>query len=83
VLFRFGHQTLGNFLVKTTHEDLAALKDLIEAGKVTPVMDHSYPLNETAQAMAHVGRGHARGKITISLLPESSPRAADSVGTAA
>jgi len=61
VLFRFGNQKLGNFLVSMKHDDLDVLKELIEAGKVTPVMDRTYPLNETAQAMAHVGGGHARG----------------------
>jgi NADPH:quinone reductase-like Zn-dependent oxidoreductase len=67
VLFRFGSQTLGNFLVSTTHEDLVVLKDLIEAGKVTPVMDRTYPLSETAQALAQVGSGHLRGKVTVSI----------------
>jgi NADPH:quinone reductase-like Zn-dependent oxidoreductase len=67
VLFRFGSQALGNFLVSTTHADLVVLKDLIEAGKVTPVMDRTYPLSETAQAIGHVGEGHARGKVAISV----------------
>jgi NADPH:quinone reductase-like Zn-dependent oxidoreductase len=67
VLFRFGSQTLGNFLVTTTHEDLVVLKDMIEAGKVTPVMDRTYPLSETAAALAQVGSGHLRGKVTVSI----------------
>jgi NADPH:quinone reductase-like Zn-dependent oxidoreductase len=67
VLFRFGNQKLGNFLVSMTHEDLVVLKDLIEAGKVTPVIDRAYPLSETAQAMDHVGQGHARGKVAITV----------------
>ncbi len=44
VLFQFGGQTLGNFLVSSNHADLEALAELIEAGKVTPVMDRTYPL---------------------------------------
>jgi NADPH:quinone reductase-like Zn-dependent oxidoreductase len=72
-MFRFGSQKLGNFLVTTTHEDLNALKDLIEAGKVTPVLDHSYPLDETAKAIGHVGRGHTRGKVTVTMAHLATP----------
>jgi NADPH:quinone reductase-like Zn-dependent oxidoreductase len=43
---------------------------MIEAGKVTPVIDRAYPLSETAQAIAHVGAGHARGKIAITVREE-------------
>ena len=67
VLFQFGSQTLGNFLVKMGHEGLLALTELIEAGKVAPVLDRSFPLSETAQALDHVGAGHARGKTTIAV----------------
>jgi NADPH:quinone reductase-like Zn-dependent oxidoreductase len=67
VLFRFGNQTLGNFIVSTNHADLVVLKELIEAGKVTPVMDRTYKLSETAEAMGHVGQGHTRGKTAITV----------------
>ena len=67
VLFQFGGQTLGNFLMSTNHADLATLAGMIEAGTVTPVMDRIYPLSETAQALAHVGTGHARGKVAITV----------------
>jgi NADPH:quinone reductase-like Zn-dependent oxidoreductase len=67
LLFQFGSQTLGNFLVSMGHEGLLDLTKLIEAGKVTPVMDRTYPLNETAQAIGHVGEGHARGKTAITV----------------
>ena len=77
VLFRFGSQTLGNFLVTTTHDDLVALKDLIEAGKVTPVMDRTYALSEAAEALGHVGAGHARGKTAVTI----DPRSADPKGS--
>ena len=78
VMFRFGSQTLGNFLVKTTHEDLVALKVLIEAGKVTPVIERTFPLSEASQAIAHVAGGHARGKVAITLpeLPAGAVAAA-------
>ncbi len=67
VLFRFGGQRLGNFLLSQKLADLVALKDLIEAGTVTPVIDRTYPLSETAQAIGHVGDGHARGKVAITV----------------
>ena len=67
VLFRLGGQKLGNFLVSTNHADLVALKDLIEAGKVTPVMGGTYPLSRTAEALDRIGRGHAQGKVVISV----------------
>src|SRR5579864_3118437 len=47
--------------------DLLALKELMEAGKVKPVIDGTYPLSETAAAIAHVGEGHARGTVIISI----------------
>ena len=65
VLNRFVGHTLRPFLVSPRLEDLIALKDLIEAGKVTPVIDRVYPLGETPEAVGHVGGGHARGKIVI------------------
>jgi NADPH:quinone reductase-like Zn-dependent oxidoreductase len=71
VLSRFVSQTMGTFLVSQKREDLIVLKELIESGKVTPVMDRAYSLSETTEAMAHVGAGHARGKIAITVQPAS------------
>lgn len=51
------------------HADLVVLKELIEAGSITPVIDGTYPLDGTATAMARVGSGHARGTAVISLAP--------------
>jgi NADPH:quinone reductase-like Zn-dependent oxidoreductase len=67
VLFRFGDQELGNFLLSQKLEDLLVLKALIEAGKVTPVMDRAFTLSETRQAINHVATGHARGKVAITV----------------
>ena len=67
VLFRFGQQSLGNFLVTMNADDLRVLSTLIEAGKVTPVIDRTYPLSETAQALHQMGEGHARGRIVVTL----------------
>ena len=71
VTFRFVSQTLRTFVQSTKLETLLELKELIEAGKVTPVMDRTYPLSETAQALAHVGEGHARGKTVISMVAQT------------
>ena len=65
VSFRFVSQRLGRFLVAQKHEDLDVLREMIEAGKVTPVIDRTYPLSETAAAIERVGGGHARGKVVI------------------
>ena len=54
--------------VKTqNHDDLVALKDLVEAGKVTPVIDRTYPLSQTPEAIDHVAGGHARGTVVITM----------------
>jgi NADPH:quinone reductase-like Zn-dependent oxidoreductase len=57
--------------VKTQNrDDLVALKDLVEAGAVTPVIDRTYPLSATPQAIAHVAEGHARGTVVIAVSPQ-------------
>jgi NADPH:quinone reductase-like Zn-dependent oxidoreductase len=48
-------------------EDLATLKELAEAGKITPVIDRTYPLSEGPEALTHVGEGHAQGKTIITM----------------
>ena len=67
VLNRFVGHTLRPFLVSPKLEDLVALKDLIEAGRVTPVIDRVFPLGETSEAIGLVGGGHARGKVVITV----------------
>ena len=52
-------------VAKTTTEDLEALKELIEAGRVKPLIDRTYQLAEAPDAMAYLGEGHARGKIVV------------------
>jgi NADPH:quinone reductase-like Zn-dependent oxidoreductase len=64
---RFVNHKLQPFLVSFNLEDLAALEELIEAGKLTPVIDRTYPLAETPQAISHVREGHARGKVAITV----------------
>jgi NADPH:quinone reductase-like Zn-dependent oxidoreductase len=67
VLKRSVDHRLRPFLLSPKLEDLVVLKELIEAGKITPVMDRTYPLSETPQAISHVGEGHARGKVAITV----------------
>ena len=67
VLSRFIGQTLKTFIAKENHEDLLVLKELIEAGKVTPVVDRAYPLAEAPQAIDHLVQGRARGKLVITV----------------
>jgi NADPH:quinone reductase-like Zn-dependent oxidoreductase len=55
------------FVSMPNKEDLAILKELAEAGKVTPVIDRTYPLNQAPEAITHVGEGHAQGKTVITV----------------
>lgn len=55
------------FIAKAGKEDLLTLKEMIEAGKVTPVIDRVYPLAQTAAALRHVEEGQARGKVVITI----------------
>lgn len=67
--------------VKTqNHDDLVALEELVKAGKVTPVIDRTYPLNETAKAISHVAAGHARGTVVVNVF-QPSPDASASDNT--
>jgi NADPH:quinone reductase-like Zn-dependent oxidoreductase len=53
------------FAVKENGSDLVALTELIEAGKVTPVIDTTYPLSKVPEAFRHLEEGHAKGKVVI------------------
>jgi len=64
---RFVSQRMLPFLSHDTKEDLLVLKELIEAGKVIPVIDRTYPLSETPEAVGYVEQGHARGKVVITV----------------
>jgi NADPH:quinone reductase-like Zn-dependent oxidoreductase len=66
-LSRFVAQKLGTFVSKENHEDMIVLKELIEAGKVTPVIDRTYPLNEVPEAIRYMREGRARGKVVITV----------------
>jgi NADPH:quinone reductase-like Zn-dependent oxidoreductase len=53
------------FVSTPNQDDLITLKELVEAGRVTPVIDRTYPLSETAEAFRYLDQGHAQGKVII------------------
>jgi NADPH:quinone reductase-like Zn-dependent oxidoreductase len=55
------------FVASFKREDLEILKEMIEAGKVKPVVERVYPISQTAEAMRYLGTGHASGKIVITI----------------
>ncbi len=67
VLSRFVGQRMTSFMAKLTKDDLLVLKELMEAGKVTPVIDRTYPLSDVPAAIRYSEEGHARGKIVVTV----------------
>jgi NADPH:quinone reductase-like Zn-dependent oxidoreductase len=55
------------WIIKPNHEDLEILKELLESGKIKPVIDRTYPLRKTPEAIGYVGRKHAKGKVVITV----------------
>jgi NADPH:quinone reductase-like Zn-dependent oxidoreductase len=53
------------FLTQLNRADRVVLRDLLEAGRITAVIDRTYPLREAAEAMRYLGAGHARGKVVL------------------
>ncbi len=63
----FVRQEMRSFVTAARGEDLIFLRELIEAGTITPVIDRTYPLAETPAALAYLEHGHARGKVVITV----------------
>lgn len=64
---------MGNMgVAKPNQKDLMIMKELLEAGKVKPVIDRYYPLDEVADALRYLEEGHAQGKIVIIVEPTES-----------
>jgi NADPH:quinone reductase-like Zn-dependent oxidoreductase len=67
IVANFVDQKMGFFIAQLDHDDMKLLGELMQAGKVTPVIDRRYPLNEAAKAMEYLEAGRARGKVIVSL----------------
>jgi len=67
MLSPFVSQEMGTFLAELNQKDLTALADLMQSGKVTPVIDKRYKLSELPQAIEYLEQGHARGKVIIAV----------------
>ncbi|NTU78389.1 MAG: NAD(P)-dependent alcohol dehydrogenase [Chloroflexales bacterium] len=67
LLAPFVRQVSSMYVATANSDDLATLKELIEAGKLRSVIDRSYPLRDTAQAFRYLEQGHARGKVVITV----------------
>jgi NADPH:quinone reductase-like Zn-dependent oxidoreductase len=67
VLSPFVSEKMASFTVKPIKEDLQFLKQLVEAGKLTPVIDRTYSLSEVPEAIRYLEEGHARGKVVITV----------------
>jgi NADPH:quinone reductase-like Zn-dependent oxidoreductase len=69
VLSLIGRKKMGFFLANINQKDLVFLKDLLEAGKVAPVIDRRYPLSGAAEALRYLAEGHAQGKVVLTVEP--------------
>ncbi len=67
LLSRIGSKKMCFFIAKINQRDLLFLKDLLETGKIVPVIDRQYPLGEVAEALRYREEGHARGKVVITI----------------
>jgi len=67
VLSKFVDQQIGFMLTQGNREDAVLLSDLMQQGKVTPVIDRTYPLAQVSDAMRYLEEGHARGKIVVTI----------------
>ena len=67
MLSPFVGQEFVMLLAKLRKDDLAVLGDLMQAGKVTPMIDRRYPLSEVPAAIRYSEEGHARGKIVVNM----------------
>jgi len=62
-----GNKKMRGVSANVNQKDLVILKELLEAGKIKPVIDRRYPLSEVPEALRYLGEGHARGKVVITL----------------
>jgi NADPH:quinone reductase-like Zn-dependent oxidoreductase len=69
----FVRQRLTSFIPKEHHTDIERLSELVEAGQLTPVIDRTWSLRDTPDAMRYLVAGHARGKLVIAIKDEGPP----------
>jgi len=62
-----GSKKMGSLIAKSNQKDLVFVKELLESGKVKPVIDRRYPLSQVADAVRYLEEGHARGKVVITV----------------
>ena len=62
-----GSQKMVPMLAGRDPRDLVFLRELLEAGRVTPVIDRRYTLSELPEALRYLGQGHAQGKVVITV----------------
>jgi NADPH:quinone reductase-like Zn-dependent oxidoreductase len=67
VMAPFVSQQMGMMMADMNHTDLSALADLMQSGKIKPVIDRTYKLSEVPEAVRYVEEGHARGKVVITM----------------
>ena len=62
-----GSKKMVNSQIRLNQDDLVFMKELIESGKVKPVIDRGYPLSEVAEAFRYYGEGHSQGKVVVTV----------------
>ncbi len=67
LLSPFTNQKMGMMMAELNKKDLTILGDMIQSGKVKPVIDRTYPLSQIADALRYLEEGHARGKVIITV----------------
>ena len=80
-LNKLGTQEMGMMLAEMNKKDLNILEDLIQAGKVKPVIDRTYTFNQLPEAMRYLEEGHARGKVVVTVGDNIEPLAPAATGT--
>src|SRR5207248_11610587 len=67
VFSKFVNQQMGMMMADANHNDLAILADMMQSGKLKPVIDRTYKLAEVPEAIRYLEEGHARGKVVITV----------------
>jgi NADPH:quinone reductase-like Zn-dependent oxidoreductase len=67
LLSRFVSQKMGMMMADPTNKDLTLLAEMVESGKLKPVIDRTYKLDQLPDAIRYVEQGHARGKVVVTV----------------